>query len=163
VFPSVPRWLRFPLFGPLAGLVLRWRGERLLEDGEWEAAAMFLGSASQLRPKDVWAKLLWSVALLEGGFLTQAEQVLNEVPEFVPEKAWVYGALLVRRQQIKEAIARLMKSNTDHPFVRYYLALSLDWVGEAEYACAAYLEPLYREDPAALRQRIRELLKRLKP
>jgi len=163
VFPSVPRWLRFPLFGPLAGLVLRWRGERLLEDGEWEAAAMFLGSASQLRPKDVWAKLLWSVALLEGGFLTQAEQVLNEVPEFVPEKAWVYGALLVRRQQIKEAVALLMKSNPDHPFVRYYLALSLDWVGEAEYACAAYLEPLYREDPAALRQRIRELLKRLKP
>ncbi len=163
IFPSVPNWLKFPLISSFVGLLFRWRGERLIEDGEWEAAAKLLGTASQLRPKDVWAKLLWAVALLEGGFWDQAEQVLNEVPEVVPEKAWVCGALLVRQQKIRDAVARLMKSDTSHPFVRYYLALSLDWVGEAEYACAAYLEPLYREDPASLRQRIRELVRRLKP
>lgn len=163
IFPSIPGWLKFKPIGSFVGLLLRWRGERLIEDGEWEAAARFLGTASQLRPKDSWAKLLWAVALLEGGFLTQAESVLNEVPEIVSEKAWVYSALLVRQQKIKEAVAHLRKSDINHPFVRYYLALSLDWVGEAEYACVAYLEPLYREDPSSLRQRIRELVKRLKP
>lgn len=163
IFPSVPKWLKLPLIGSLVGVLLRWRGERLIEDGEWETAARLLGTASQLRPKDVWAKLLWAVALLEGGYEEQAEQVLNEVPEVVPEKAWVLGALLVRKQKIREAVAQLMKSDSHHPFVRYYLALSLDWIGEAEYACAAYLEPLYREDPASLRQRIRELMRRLKP
>ncbi|MCS7185903.1 MAG: tetratricopeptide repeat protein [Armatimonadetes bacterium] len=163
IFTSTPNWLKLPPLSSLVGVLLRWRGERLIEDGEWEAAARLLGTASQLRPKDVWAKLLWAVALLEGGFWAQAEQVLNEVPEFLPEKAWVYGALLVRQQRVKDAVTQLMKSDTNHPFVRYYLALSLDWVGEAEYACAAYLEPLYREDPASLRQRIRELVRRLKP
>ncbi len=163
IFPPFPRWLKLPLLRSVLGFLFRWRGERLIEDGEWEAAARLLGAASRLRPKDVWAKLLWAVALLEGGFWNQAEQVLDEVPEFVPEKRWVLGALLVRQQKIKEAVTHLMKSDTNHPFVRYYLALSLDWIGEAEYACVAYLEPLYREDPASLRQRIRELVRRLKP
>lgn len=159
---SAPSWLKIPLFSSIVSYLLRWRGERLLEDGVWEKAAKFLGTASQLRPKDKWAKLLWAVALLEGGFLTQAENVLNEVPESVPEKAWVYGALLVRRQKVREAMEWLPKKDDQHPFVRYYLALALDWEGEAEFACAAHLEPLYREDPAYLRQRIWELLKWLR-
>jgi len=162
LLPFAPKWLKAPLLRSVAGFLLRWRGERLLEDGEWEVAAKYLGLAAQLRPKDVWAKLLWAVALLEGGFWSQAEQVLMEVPETVPEKAWVQGALLVRQQKVREAALWLAKSNTHHPFVRYYLALALDWVGDAEYACAAHLEPLYREDPSALRQRIRELLKWLR-
>ena len=162
LLPSVPKWLKFPLLRSIASLLLRWRGERLLEDGMWEAAAKYFGLAAQLGPKDVWAKLLWAVALLEGGFWSQAEQVLAEVPESVPEKAWVHGALLVRQQKVKEAVLWFAKSDTQHPFVRYYMALALDWVGDAEYACAAHLEPLYREDPSALRQRIRELLKWLR-
>ncbi len=163
IFPSVPNWLKLPILSSFIGLLFRWRGERLIEDGEWEKAARFLGTASQLRPKDVWAKLLWVVALLEEGFWNQAEQVLNEVPEVVPERVWVYGALLFRQRKVRDAVARLTKGDTTHPFVRYYLALSLDWIGEAEYACAAYLEPLYREDPSSLRQRIRELVRKLKP
>lgn len=159
---SVPSWLKIPPLGSIAGYLFRWRGERLLEDGDWERAAKFLGAASQLRPKDKWAKLLWAVALLEGGFLTQAENVLSEVTESVPEKAWVYGALLVRRQKVREAKAWLPEGDDQHPFVRYYLALALDWEGEAEFACAVHLEPLYREDPAYLRQRIWELLKWLR-
>jgi thioredoxin-like negative regulator of GroEL len=162
LLPSVPKWLKFPLLRSIASLLLRWRGERLLEDGMWEAAAKYFGLAAQLGPKDVWAKLLWAVTLLEGGFWSQAEQVLAEVPESVPEKAWVHGALLVRQQKVKEAVLWFAKSDTQHPFVRYYMALALDWVGDAEYACAAHLEPLYREDPSALRQRIRELLKWLR-
>jgi len=160
--PSVPKWLKAPLLRSIAGFLLRWRGERLLEDGEWEAAAKYFGLAAQLRTKDAWAKLLWAIALLEGGFWTQAERVLMEVPETLPEKAWVQGALLVRQQRVREAVPWFAKSDTHHPFVRYYMALALDWVGDAEYACAAHLEPLYREDPSALRQRIRELLKWLR-
>lgn len=162
LLPFVPKWLKFPLLRSIAGFLLRWRGERLLEDGEWEAAAKYFGLAAQLRTKDVWAKLLWAIALLEGGFWTQAERVLTEVPETLPEKAWVQGALLVRQQKVREAVPWFAKSDTHHPFVRYYMALALDWVGDAEYACAAHLEPLYREDPSALRLRIRELLKWLR-
>jgi len=162
LLPFVPKWLKAPLLRTIASFLLRWRGERLLEDGAWEAAAKYFGLAVQLRPKDFWSKLLWAIALLEGGFWTQAEQVLNDVPENALEKAWVQGALLVRQQRVREAVPWLAKGDTQHPFVRYYMALALDWVGDAEYACAVHLEPLYREDPSALRQRIRELLKWLR-
>lgn len=158
-FPFVPIWLKIPLLSQLIGWLLRWRGERLIEDGRWEDAAKLLNMASQLRPKDHWSKLLQAVALLEGGFWWHAEKVLEEVPDSIPEKAWVQGALLVRQQKVREAVPWLAKGDPLHPFVRYYLALALDWAGEAEYACASHLEPLYREDPASLRQRIRELLR----
>ncbi len=158
-FPLPPRWMRFPFLAPFLGWLFRWRGERLLEDGAWEGAAHYLGLAASLRPYDLWAKLLWALALLEGGYWSQAERVLTEVPETIPERRWVYGALLMRQQRVKEGFSQLPKAEPLHPFVRYYLALALDWVGDAEYACVAHLEPLYREDPSALRQRIRELVR----
>lgn len=158
-FAPIPSWLKIPLLGQFLGWLFRWRGERLIEDGLWESAAKLLNMASQLRPNDHWAKLLQAVALLEGGFWDRAEKVLEEVPDNIPEKAWVWGALLLRQQKVREAVSWLTKSDPNHPFVRYYFALALDWVGEAEYACASHLEPLYREDPSSLRQRIRELLR----
>ncbi|MCS7265044.1 MAG: tetratricopeptide repeat protein [Armatimonadetes bacterium] len=158
-FAPVPIWLKVPLLGQFIGWLLRWRGERLIEDGRWESAAKWLNLASQLRPNDHWAKLFQAIALLESGFSEQAEHVLEQVPDSIPEKAWVQGALLVRQKKVREAVPWLSKSDPYHPFVRYYLALALDWFGEAEYACASHLEPLYREDPASLRQRIRELLR----
>ncbi|GEM_PF-569673 len=158
-FEPVPIWLRIPFLSQFIGWLFRWRGERLIEDGRWVDAAKLLNKASQLRPDDHWSKLNQAVALLEGGFWEHAERVLEEVPDNIPEKAWVQGALLIRQKKIQEAVPWLVKVNPHHPFVRYYLALALDWAGEAEYACASHLEPLYREDPASLRQRIRELLR----
>lgn len=155
--PSLPWWCRLPFLG----WWFRWRGERLLEDGRWAEAAKLFSKAVALRPKDIWAKLLWAISLIENGNFSQGERVLAEVPESLPEREWVYGALLVRQGQVREA-ARILSQHADqHPFVRYYLALALDWAGEAEYACVAFLEPLYREDPSYLRQRLSELLRRL--
>lgn len=159
--PFLPKWFKMPLLNSVLGFLLRWRGERLLEDGEWEAAVKWIGMAAQLRPKDLDTKLLLAIALLEGGFWSQAEKVLREIPETVPERAWVYGALLVRQRRIGEALRWLDKTNTQHPFVRYYLALALASVGD-ESACITHLESLYREDPSSLRQRIHELLKWLR-
>ncbi len=153
-----PQWKCPPFLAPLVGWFFRWRGERLLEDGRWDDAIRWLSAATSLHPSDTWAKLLLAVALIEGGYLSLAETVLMEVPEDVPERAWAYGALLVRQQRVGEAILHLAKSETQHPFVRYYLALAVDWTGEGERACAIYLEPLYREDPSSLRQRLRELI-----
>lgn len=155
--PMVPTWLRLPVLSWLVGYALRWRGERLLEDGNWDKAAWYLSSAVQLRPKDIWARLLLTVALLEGGYWTQAEQALTHVPESVAERKLVSAALLVRRREMREAIKVLRACEERHPMTRYYMAVALGWLGEIERACAAFLEPLYRDDPAALRQRIREL------
>lgn len=86
-FALVPSWLKVPFLSQFVGWLLRWRGERLIEDGQWESAANLLNMASQFRPNDQWAKLLQAVALLESGFGEQAELVLEKVPDSIPEKA----------------------------------------------------------------------------
>ena len=103
-FEPVPIWLRIPFLSQFIGWLFRWRGERLIEDGRWVDAAKLLNKASQLRPDDHWSKLNQAVALLEGGFWEHAERVLEEVPDNIPEKAWVQGALLIRQKKIQEAV-----------------------------------------------------------
>lgn len=156
---QLPRWLFVPAVRQLVGWLLRWRGERLLEDGAFDTAAQWLNAAVQLRPSDVWAKVLGAIALLEGGHWTQAEQLLAQVPETLVERRIALGALRVRQRQLPEGVALFQDADLTHPLVRYYIGLARYFQGETERACIAYLEPLYRDDPSALRVRLQELLR----
>ncbi len=69
--PTPPRWMRWVGVRSVLGWLCRWRGERLLEDGAWDAAARWLNLAAQLRPHDPWARILLTIALLEGGHLNR--------------------------------------------------------------------------------------------
>lgn len=157
--PLLSRQWRLPLLSNLVAYALRWRGERLLEDGDWDGAAKWLSTAVQWHPSDAWARLLLAIALLEGGYWTIAQQVLEGVPETIAERRLVLGALLVRQGKEREGIKVLNACDPNHPLTRYYMAVALSRLGEKGDKCMMYLEKLYREDPAALRQRLRELVR----
>jgi len=157
--PPPPRWAQWMGLKRVLCWLCRWRGERLLEDGAWDAAARWLYWASSLRPHDLWARLHLAIALIEGGHLRQAEQLIAAIPAETPEGRLLLAILWARQRRPMEALAALNRCDPQHPLVRYYTALAWHWLGETERACISYLEPLYREDPASLRVRLSELLR----
>lgn len=154
-----PRWAQVFGIRAFLGPLCRWRGERLLEDGNLEGAARWLHWAHCLRPHDLLALILLAVALIEGGRLCQAESIVAQLLPETPERRLLLALLWARQRRPLKALAALERCDLQHPLVRYYTALSWHWLGETERACASYLEPLYREDPSFLRVRLEGLLR----